>query len=375
MPETIIDSHIHLWPESAANAEGHAWMAAVPSLAKQHLLQEYLEVARTSKNSKDFTILKVVYIETDRRYSSDHSQPLEEWASGPLNEIKFLRSIIEGHPEDATMLGGIVLWAPMHCGEAVFDQWLKLAEQTAGELTWQRVQGFRFLLQAITSRSEFEKLVFSQDFIRILRKLGTTGKGFTFDVGIDQHNGGAWQLEVWKDVLSRVFDGGPNRPTTIIMSKSFASDRKFSVLNDPPDHLCKPNMTRVASPSNISSLAEFTAWQECIRNFASYPSVYMKLSGAFSEMSKGRVDSSSVDHLASQIRPWVDTVFDAFRPGRIMFGSDWPVCNIRGPAEDRTWPIWKAIVTKICDDRGLGQGEKGLIFGGTAAGAYHLQTE
>jgi L-fuconolactonase len=32
-------------------------------------------------------------------------------------------------------------------------------------------------------------------------------------------------------------------------------------------------------------------------------------------------------------RPYLDVVFEAFRPERLMFGSDWPVCLLGGSYE------------------------------------------
>ena len=115
------------------------------------------------------------------------------------------------------MLAGIVLWAPVDRGEAVFDRWLELAETVAGPATWTLVKGFRFLLQGIQSQSEFEQLVLSDSFIRIMTKLGS--KGYAFDVGIDQHSGGLWQLQIWSTVLDRIAEASHGQQTTFVMSR------------------------------------------------------------------------------------------------------------------------------------------------------------
>lgn len=84
---------------------------------------------------------------------------------------------------------------------------MALAERTAGAETWSRIKGFRYLLQGITDRAEFEKLVFSDDFISILKSLRGNGREFSFDVGVDQHSGGVWQLEAFAEVIERVHAG------------------------------------------------------------------------------------------------------------------------------------------------------------------------
>jgi L-rhamnono-1,4-lactonase len=115
-PKRIIDSHVHLWPQSASNEGGHVWMTPGMQLAKQHILPDYYQASQQNSNeSDDVTIDGVVYVETDRRYDSP-SGDLARWAKNPLDEVKFVRSIVEGGygERDSRMLQGIVLWAPMN---------------------------------------------------------------------------------------------------------------------------------------------------------------------------------------------------------------------------------------------------------------------
>ena len=91
-------------------------------------------------------------------------------------------------------------------------------------------------------------------------------------------------------------------------------------------------------------------------------------------MADTKVNTTQVEALASRIQPWTDTVFDAFGPDRIMFGSDWPVCHIRGPAPDRAWCTWLDIVRHICTERKLTQVQSGWIFVDTAKRVYRLES-
>jgi hypothetical protein len=87
------------------------------------------------------------------------------------------------------------------------------------------VKGFRFLLQAITDKPEFENLVLSDDFISILKSFSQREKRFTFDVGIDQRSGGTWQLETFSKVLEKLYDNIPeDKRTVIVMSKTTLSN-------------------------------------------------------------------------------------------------------------------------------------------------------
>ena len=187
-------------------------------LSKQHILSDYTAVSSSCPPSG------VIYVETDRRLQDPSSSSLETWAAEPIKELQFLRSIVEGEygVEASSLLQGIVSWAPLNQGLEVFREWLDLAEKTTGPQTWERVKGFRFLLQAITDRTEFENLVLSDDFITILKSLSQREKKFTFDVGIDQRSGGTWQLETFTKVLKRVYDGVPEneRPILVFSKKT-----------------------------------------------------------------------------------------------------------------------------------------------------------
>src|SRR2546425_888604 len=64
-------------------------------------------------------------------------------------------------------------------------------------------------------------------------------------------------------------------------------------------------------------------WKELVRELAAAPNVCCKLSGIVTEAAwKGWT--------AADFRPYLDVVFEAFGPDRLMIGSDWPVCLLAG---------------------------------------------
>ena len=75
------------------------------------------------------------------------------------------------------------------------------------------------------------------------------------------------------------------------------------------DHLSKPP---IAS-------GELEPWATHMRALAAHENVVCKLSGMVTEADW---ETWTVDDL----RPYAETVLDAFGPDRVMFGSDWPVC-------------------------------------------------
>jgi L-rhamnono-1,4-lactonase len=75
----------------------------------------------------------------------------------------------------------------------------------------------------------------------------------------------------------------------------------------------------------------------------------MKLSGAFNELDPSPFSAIStttspkeIEEILESLSPVLETVQSTFS-GRIMFGSDWPVCNVGGPG-DRSWSTWKQVV-------------------------------
>jgi len=66
-----------------------------------------------------------------------------------------------------------------------------------------------------------------------------------------------------------------------------------------------------------------TSWQRDLERVARYPNVVCKVSGIIESAPRA---TWSEDDLA----PVVDHVLDLFGPERVLFGSNWPVCNLNG---------------------------------------------
>lgn len=77
------------------------------------------------------------------------------------------------------------------------------------------------------------------------------------------------------------------------------------------DHAGKP---RIAA-------REWEPWASWLTALAACPNVTCKLSGLVTE-------ASWESWTAQQIRPYAEHVLDAFGADRVMFGSDWPVCEL-----------------------------------------------
>jgi L-fuconolactonase len=74
------------------------------------------------------------------------------------------------------------------------------------------------------------------------------------------------------------------------------------------DHGAKPG---IAS-------GQLEPWATLISDLAARPNLVCKVSGLVTEAGPGWTPA--------QIAPYIDHLLDCFGPGRLMFGSDWPVC-------------------------------------------------
>lgn len=116
------------------------------------------------------------------------------------------------------------------------------------------------------------------------------------------------------------------------------------------DHIAKPQIGK--------SLMD--PWQANIRELAKRPNVTCKVSGMVTE----------ADHenwTPDELRPYWETVLEAFGPDRLMFGSDWPVCLLASG-----YVRWHETMSEYASE--LSESEKESLFGGTATEAYGLST-
>ncbi|WP_255945923.1 amidohydrolase family protein [Streptomyces odontomachi] len=113
------------------------------------------------------------------------------------------------------------------------------------------------------------------------------------------------------------------------------------------DHLGKPNI----------AAGDLEPWATQVKALAALPNTVCKLSGMF----ESTWDSWTMDDL----RPFADTVLDAFGPSRVMFGSDWPVSTLA-----ESYAV--VVDTALRLTAHLSPAERAEIFAGTATRVYGL---
>jgi L-fuconolactonase len=114
------------------------------------------------------------------------------------------------------------------------------------------------------------------------------------------------------------------------------------------DHAAKPPI----------AAGEREPWASLLAALAVLPNVSCKLSGLVTE---ARWDSWTVD----DIRPYAEHVLDVFGPDRVLWGSDWPVCELAG-----SYGRVRELADKLTE--GLSADERAAVFGGTATRVYGL---
>jgi L-fuconolactonase len=114
------------------------------------------------------------------------------------------------------------------------------------------------------------------------------------------------------------------------------------------DHLAKPRIKHRAVDD----------WIPHFRAAAAFPNVFCKLSGMITE-------ADWHGWTPDDLRPYVHEALNAFGPERLMFGSDWPVCELAGTYSE----VYEATVNALGP---LTESERTTIFGATAARFYGI---
>jgi L-fuconolactonase len=115
------------------------------------------------------------------------------------------------------------------------------------------------------------------------------------------------------------------------------------------DHGAKPNIAG----------GEWQPWADGIAAIAERTGAYCKLSGLITE--------AGPEHSYDDLAPYVDHLLSTFGPGRLIWGSDWPVLNLA-----RDYKGWHDASTARLD--ALSEQDRDNILGRNAIDFYNLKT-
>jgi L-fuconolactonase len=99
-------------------------------------------------------------------------------------------------------------------------------------------------------------------------------------------------------------------------------------------------------------------WATLISDLAARPNVVCKVSGLVTEAGPGWTPP--------QIAPYIDHLLECFGPGRLMFGSDWPVCTLAA-SYDEVVALARDTLAGL-----LGPSDLDAVFATNAASVYGL---
>jgi L-fuconolactonase len=221
----------------------------------------------------------------------------------------FLLNLAVMHSKIAGVVGWVDLRAP------------NVRDRLREYSRYEKLRGFRHIVQAEPD----DRFLLREDFLRGLACLKEFH--FTYDILIYPQ-----QLPAAVELAKRM----PDQPFVV-------------------DHIAKP----------LIKAREIDSWSRQMRELAAGPNVFCKVSGLVTEAdwSNWRPDD---------FKPYLDVVFDAFGPDRLMFGSDWPVCLIAG-----TYSQVKHLVEDYLAQRVTSESEKQkialAIFGETATLFYGIK--
>jgi L-fuconolactonase len=219
-------------------------------------------------------------------------------------ETMFLLDLAEKNKRIAGVVGWVDFRSP------------QIGERLEHFSHFSKLRGFRHIAQAEPD----DRFLMSEDFVRGVAQLRTFG--FTYDILVYPK-----QLPAAIELVARL------------------PDQRFVI-----DHCAKPEVkARNTEP-----------WATQMRKIAQHTNVSCKVSGLVTE-------ADWKYWKADEFRPYLDVVFDAFGPDRVMFGSDWPVCLLAG-----TYRQVKQLFEGYVKD--FSPADRDKIFGGNAAQFYGLKS-
>jgi len=245
LPETIVDSHVHLWNPAELRL---AWLDGLPTLNRAFLPEDFAQASASAN------VGKMIFVEC----GVEPSQTLAEvdWVSALA--------------KTETRLRGIVAQAPLELGADVREHLEQLTRRPL-------VKGVRRILQGERD-AEF---CLRPEFIAGVKMLAEFD--FTFDLCIHHE-----QLSTVTELVRRV----PNVQFVL-------------------DHFGKPPVKD----------GKIISWAKQLKTLASLTNVNCKISGLATE-------ADWQNWRLEDLKPYLDVALGVLGPDRILFGGDWPVCNL-----------------------------------------------
>jgi len=220
-----------------------------------------------------------------------------------LEETRWLLELAEANSE----IRGVVGWAPIAGGD-----FPAVMEEFDGR---SKLKGLRHVIQG----EKDENFILREDFNAGIRAL--------------QGSGLVYEILIYERHLPQTIEFVDQHPQQLFVL----------------DHVAKP----------LIAAGVLEPWATRMRELARRENVWCKISGMVTE-----ADWNT--WTPEKLKPYLDVAAEAFGPGRLMAGSDWPVCLVACTYE-RWWEVLREYFA------GFSEEERAAVFGGNAVEVYGLQ--
>jgi L-fuconolactonase len=304
----IIDAHHHVWDPATRE---HAWLDALPALRRGFSLADYARAAAPHGVTASILVQVLADVtETEEflKLAAASGAPGAGPALAAAGDAAAGAGRADaGQAGPAIPVAGVVGWVDLARPD-VASELARLRRLPGGN----RLAGIRHLVQDEPDPGWLDR----PEVRRGLRAVGAAGLVY--------------------ELLIRP----PQLPAALRVAADL--DAVPFVL----DHAAKPPIGSGAVPP----------WAGQITELAARPNVSCKVSGLVTEAGAG--------WRPEQVAPYVDVLIESFGPGRLMFGSDWPVCTVAA-----SYAEVLGLATELLSRR-LSPDELDAVLTGTAQRVY-----
>jgi len=218
-------------------------------------------------------------------------------------ENKFLLDL----SESSDIIKGVVGWIDLRA--------VDLEDKLGAYTDAAKMKGFRHVVQGEPD----DRFIIGEEFVRGVKLIGL--RDYTYDILIFEK-----QLPATVEFVNKL----PEQRLVI-------------------DHIAKPDVKTGMS----------NRWKEAMIELGNYDHVHCKLSGMITE-------ADWKTWKPDDLMPYIEVVFKAFGPERLMVGSDWPVCLAAADSHADTINVVERFT------KGMSEEDMTAIYGGNACSFYNL---
>jgi len=281
----------------------HKHVSLMPNIDSHQHFWQYHPVQHDWIND-EMAIIRKDFLPSDLRTVLQENN-MDGCVAVQADQTETETDFLVGLTKENDFIKGIVGWVNLRADE--------IRERLVHYKQFDSIKGFRHILQG-----EEPSFMLQADFMRGIAALKEFG--FTYDI--------------------LVFPKHLTAATALVKKNP---DQLFVI-----DHIAKPDIKN----------GQIDKWKKDIQTIAQFENLYCKISGMVTEADYRYWKKED-------FIPYIDLVVESFGTNRIMFGSDWPVCNVAA-AYPQVLDIVRTYFSSFT------RNEQDLFFGGNAVKFYKL---